>query len=121
MEIDAGGNWKTFLGTKGEPGPNSEGIDEEASDALSTVGTGVGGHYGNFIRAVQSGKQEDLNCDIEVGHLSSALAHLGNISYLLGRDLTFDGRNEMFVGDEQADQMLRRETYREPYVVPDLS
>ncbi len=56
-----------------------------------------------------------------MGHLSSALAHLGNISYLLGRDLIFDGRHETFVGDEQADRMLRRETYREPYVVPDLS
>ena len=121
LEIDAGGNWKTFLGPKGEPGPNSEAIEEEASDALSTVGSGGGGHYGNFIDAVRSGKQEDLNCDIEVGHLSSALAHLGNISYRLGRDLTFDGRHETFVGDEQADQMLRRETYREPYVVPDLS
>ncbi len=121
LEIDAGGNWKTFLGPKGKPGPNSESIESEASDALSTVGSGGSGHFGNFIHAVRTGKQEDLNCDIEVGHLSSALAHLGNISYLLGRDLTFDGRHEMFVGDEQADQMLRRETYREPYVVPDLS
>ncbi len=121
LEIDAGGNWKTFFGPKGKPGPNSEAIEEEASDALNTVGTGVGGHYGNFIHAVQSGKQEVLNCDIEVGHLSSALAHLGNISYRLGRELTFGGRRETFVGDEEADGLLRREAYREPYVVPDLS
>ena len=121
LEIDAGGNWKTFFGPKGEPGPTSEAIEEEASNALNTVGTGVGGHFGNFIAAVQSGKQEDLTCDIEEGHRSSALAHLGNISYLLGRELTFDGRRETFVDDEEADRLMRREVYREPYVVPDLS
>jgi len=41
-------------------------------------------HFANFIKAVRSRKPEDLNADIEEGHLSSALCHLGNISYLLG-------------------------------------
>ena len=43
-----------------------------------------GDHYDNFISAVRSRKAEDLAADIEEGHLSSALCHLGNISYLLG-------------------------------------
>jgi predicted dehydrogenase len=121
LEIDAGGNWKTFFGYKGEPGPNSDNIEEEKSDALVTVGTGVGGHYGNFIAAVKSGKQTDLNCDIEVGHRSSVLPALGNISYLLGRELAFNGRKEAFVDDDEADDLLRRENYRSPFVVPDYS
>jgi predicted dehydrogenase len=121
LEIDAGGNWKTFFGGKGEPGANSEGIDEEAYDPLNTVGTGGGGHYGNFIAAVRSGKRSDLTCDIEVGHRSSVLPHLGNISYRLGRELTFDGHKEKFVNDPEADKHLRRGEYREPYLVPDLS
>ncbi|MCA9267715.1 MAG: gfo/Idh/MocA family oxidoreductase, partial [Planctomycetales bacterium] len=33
---------------------------------------------------VRSRKSTDLNADIEQGHLSSALCHLGNISYRLG-------------------------------------
>ena len=41
-------------------------------------------HFGNFIKAVRSRKIEDLNADIEEGHLSSALCHTGNISYRLG-------------------------------------
>jgi predicted dehydrogenase len=41
-------------------------------------------HFGNFIKAVRSRKVEDLNADIEEGHLSSALCHTGNISYRLG-------------------------------------
>lgn len=43
---------------------------------------GGGDHFDNFFRAVRSRKTSDLNADILEGHLSSALCHLGNISYL---------------------------------------
>lgn len=42
-------------------------------------------HYGNFISAVQNANHKELNADIEEGHLSSALCHLGNISLVLGK------------------------------------
>jgi len=41
-------------------------------------------HFTNFLAAVRSRKHTDLNADILEGHLSSALCHLGNISYRLG-------------------------------------
>jgi len=41
-------------------------------------------HFANFLAAVRTRKLTDLNADIEEGHLSSALCHLGNISYRLG-------------------------------------
>jgi hypothetical protein len=44
-------------------------------------------HYTNFLSAVRSRKLQDLNADIEEGHLSSALCHLGNISYRLGEEV----------------------------------
>ena len=119
LEIDADGNWRTFFGRKGEPGPDSKNIPEEASDAQSAVGSGAGGHYGNFVAAIRSGKQSDLNCDIEVGYRSSVLPHLGNISYRVGRELKFDGKTEQFVNDPEANKLLTRE-YRAPYVVPKL-
>jgi hypothetical protein len=59
-----------------------------------------------------------LNGPVETAHLSSALAHLGNIAYRLEKQLTFDPEKEKFVGDPEADQMLNR-NYRSPYVVPD--
>jgi len=121
LEIYDDGNWATFLGRRGEPGPDSKTIAEEASDALNTVGSGMGGHFGNFIAAIQSGKRSDLNCDIEVGHRSSALPLLGNISYRLGRELVFNGLKEEFVNDREANALLRRTEYRDPYVIPDLS
>jgi predicted dehydrogenase len=49
-----------------------------------------GGNFGNFINCVRSRKQEELNADILEGHLSSALCHLGNISYLMGVEKRFE-------------------------------
>ncbi len=45
---------------------------------------GATDHYANFVAAVRSRKVEDLRADIEQGHVSSALCHLGNISHQLG-------------------------------------
>lgn len=39
----------------------------------------------NFIAAVRSRKREELLADIEEGHLSAALVHMGNVSYRLGQ------------------------------------
>jgi predicted dehydrogenase len=42
-------------------------------------------HFANFLKAVRSRNRADLNADILEGHQSSALCHLGNISWRLGR------------------------------------
>jgi predicted dehydrogenase len=122
LEMDDGGNWWTYMGPKSEPGPDSSKIQEEASDARVTVGQGSGGHYGNFINAVRTGKQSDLTCDVEEGHRSSVLAHMANISYRVGRELQFDGKTERFVGEdsEDANKLLKRD-YRKGFEVPDLT
>ncbi len=41
-------------------------------------------HFANFLKAVRSRKVTDLSADILEGHQSTALCHLGNISYRLG-------------------------------------
>jgi len=41
-------------------------------------------HFRNFVDCVMGGKPGELNADIEEGHLSSALCHLGNVSHRLG-------------------------------------
>ncbi|NDH04786.1 gfo/Idh/MocA family oxidoreductase [bacterium] len=43
-------------------------------------------HFANFINAVRSRKRESLNAEIQEGHLSTALCHIGNISWRLGRE-----------------------------------
>ena len=118
LQIDAGGNWKTWMGRDYEPGPSSEETSEEEYDAMNLIGTGGGGHFANFIAAVRSGNREDLTCDVEVGHRSTILPHLGNVAYLVGHELMFDGLSERFVDDEEANEYLSRD-YREPFVVPE--
>jgi predicted dehydrogenase len=118
LEIDDAGNWTAF-DDKNEVIADSKNIKEEASDATVTTGSGSGGHYTNFIEAVKANKQELLTCDIEQGFRSSVLPAIANISYRVGRELKFDGKKEQFVGDAQANKLLKRPD-RKGFVVPNL-
>jgi hypothetical protein len=69
---------------------------------------GDGDHFGNFVKAVRSRKVEDLNGDVLEGHLSSALCHLGNISYRLGDEQLFNKTGEAFGDDKDAAETLGR-------------
>lgn len=61
--------------------------------AGAPLGTWSGGssreHFANLVKAIRSRKHEDLYLDVEDGHLSSALAHLGNVSWQLGEKVAF--------------------------------
>jgi len=47
-------------------------------------------HFANFIKALRSGKPEDLNADILEGHRSTSICHAGNLSYRLGKPASVD-------------------------------
>jgi len=103
MVVKGYSSYQTFLGDERTPGQSrSEGGD----------------HYKNFIDAVRAHDSSLLNAPVETAHLSSALAHLGNIAYRTGRVLTFNPSSERFVNDPEADRMLTR-NYRAPYIVPE--
>jgi hypothetical protein len=57
--------------------------------------------------------------DVEEGHLSATLCHIGNISTRLGRALRWDQTKEDFVDDAEASQMLSR-PYRKPWRLPEV-
>ncbi|MEI7773695.1 MAG: Gfo/Idh/MocA family oxidoreductase [Verrucomicrobiota bacterium] len=59
-------------------------------------------HYANFIAAVRSGNPGELKGSILDGHISSALCHTANISYLLGKKLSPDLIREKFLGNREA-------------------
>ena len=77
-----------------------------------------GNNWANFIEAVRANDPAKRNAPIEEGAKSATLMHLGNISYRLGRTLTFDAEKMECVGDREANAMFKRK-YRSPYVVPD--
>jgi predicted dehydrogenase len=119
--IDGDGRrWQSYLGRKEDKGPGTDVPKEKTgsgSDPLVLTST-ENPHYQNFIDAIRANDPKMLNCDIVEGHLSSALPHLANISYRVGRALTFDGKTETIVGDAEANKLLTRE-YRKPYVIPE--
>jgi hypothetical protein len=57
------------------------------------------------------------HAEIEIGHLSSSLAHLGNIASRVGHGFEFDPRTEQVIGDDAANKFVRRE-YREHWGTP---
>jgi predicted dehydrogenase len=75
-------------------------------------------HFVNFLECVKSRKRENLLAEVEEGHLSTAFTHLGNIAYKTGRKLQFDSKAEKFIKDHEANELLSRAKYREPYVLP---
>jgi predicted dehydrogenase len=52
--------------------------------------------------------------DVETGHKSTIPVLLANIAYKTGRKLKWDGKQQIFVNDPEADTFLRRE-YRKPW------
>ena len=119
LELD-GDTWKAFRKREKEPFAGSATAEKKAAaDPTFLAAPGGTEHFANFIDAIRSGKDETLNCQIKEGHYSSALPILANISYRLGRQLTFDGSREKFVKDKEADAMLTRKD-RKPYIVPEV-
>jgi predicted dehydrogenase len=102
LVVNGYNKYQTFLGKDKTPGPTR---DEG------------GNHYANFIEAVRKHDKSILNGPVETAHLSSGLAHLGNIAYRTGRVLEFDPKAERFKNDDEANAMLTRD-YRAPYTVP---
>jgi predicted dehydrogenase len=103
MVVNGYNDYKTFLGRERKPGP----ARKEGGD-----------HFKNFIDAVVAKDPTMCNAPVETAHLSSALAHLGNIAHHTGRVLTFDPATETFPGDDEANSLSKRD-YRSPYVLPE--
>jgi predicted dehydrogenase len=114
IEGQSGG--MTIYGEKGTMVFDSKGwhvIDGvEGSDKNSEIERP---HLRNFVDCVKEHRRP--NADIEIGHKSTALCHLGNIAYRVGRTLRYDGATETILDDPEANKLLRR-SYRKPFVVP---
>ena len=81
-----------FEGSEGYavcPSYNSGSAFDKDGNLIKTF-SGNGNHFDNFIQAVRARDHKLLNADIEEGHLSSALCHLGNISLRTGGPLNID-------------------------------
>jgi len=73
-------------------------------------------HIQNFLDCLKS--REKPSADIEIGHLSARLCHLGNIAHRVGRKLTFDAATESFPDQPDANKLLSREAYSRRFEMP---
>ncbi|MEZ5353139.1 MAG: Gfo/Idh/MocA family oxidoreductase [Bryobacteraceae bacterium] len=73
-------------------------------------------HARNFLDSMRSRKRPRV--DIEEGHWSTALAHLGNIVARTGRAIRFLPASESIPGDPEANALLRRD-YRPHWSRPE--
>jgi predicted dehydrogenase len=101
--LGKGGGWQLF-GPKNEPREKMSG------------GTDGPAHHRNFLECIKSGRLP--NADIEIGHLSTTLCHLGNIATRLGRTLEFDPEREQILHDTEANKLVRREYREQHWAVP---
>lgn len=82
--------------------------DKDGKEVTKFMSGGDHHHFDNFVKAVRSRKIEDLNAEILEGHLSSALCHVGNISYRLGNPTTSQQLTDHFQSDAEAGETLDR-------------
>ena len=72
-----------------------------------------GNHHRNFFDCVKSRKPAICTAEISFRSISPGL--LGYVSDAVGRKLRWDPKSETVVGDEEADKLLKKVEYREPW------
>ena len=89
---------------------NSAGYRMERKEMTADDATAL--HTRNFIECVRSRNKPAT--DVETGHRSTAVAHLGNIAFRTGRKIHWDAAKEEIIGDAEAGRFLGRSA-RKPW------
>jgi predicted dehydrogenase len=101
----------TFYGERGSLSDSGNGykiFDVKGKEVAQ--GNGPGGdkvHFQNFLDCIRNGKRP--NSEIEEGHKSTLLCHLGNIAYRTGHTLNIDPKTGQIIGDKDAEALWSRE------------
>lgn len=117
----SGGGGVRFEGTEGWAYVNRGEIRAEPANLLTTdIGPDEihlyesKDHKRDFLDCLKSRTQPVAN--MEIGHRTATVCHLGNIAMELGRKLHWDPEKERFVDDPAADSMLDR-SIRSPWYI----
>lgn len=91
-------------------------VDRTEKDLERHVAPAIRVHMKDFLRAIAARSRPVA--DIEQGYISTASCILSNLALKLGRTLTWDPERQQVVGDEPANELLRR-SYRAPWIHPE--
>lgn len=112
LGIDGESFGVTFHGDKGSIRLNSWGY--ELLDTRGKVLAAESGkasdaaHIQNFVDAIRADDPTLLNAEIEIGHKSTLLCHLGNIAHRTGDSLKCDPTNGHIQGNDKAMDLWKR-------------
>jgi len=71
-------------------------------------------HIGNFFDCIKS--RELPKADVEIGHRSTSISHLGNIALATRSRIDWDAKAERITNNDDANDLLRYE-YRKPWTL----
>lgn len=120
------GNGILFEGSKGRIFVNRGRLSGSPVDALTDAdnaeldelitklckGKQPGNHMANFFECIED--RGTPISDVWTHHRTMTSCHLCNIALMLGRDLQWDPKAEVFVDDDEANKFLARKTYPVP-------
>ena len=98
--------------------------DEKAAGGFRTERLDVSGddatalHLKNFIECIRT-RQKPV-ADVEIGHRSTTVPHLGNIAFRTGHKIRWDAEREEILDDPQASQFLDRPVRKAWDLIPAL-
>ncbi len=101
-------------GARSDP-PERVAVSREKLAEMQVQLVRSGNHQRNFIDCIRSGERPVA--DVEAGHRTATVCHLGNIARWLGRRLKWDPVAERFEDDDEANALLdyeRREGFELP-------
>jgi predicted dehydrogenase len=109
-----GDGFVTVYGDKGSIEFHSGGgytIKDRSNKEVKTASSGQGQaeHVDNLVKSIQAGDSSKLNAEIEIGHRSTLLCHLGNIAHRVGRVVDCDVKTGRVLGDKEAAALWKRE------------
>jgi predicted dehydrogenase len=90
--------------------------EELAIEALRSQKGVDENHVKNWLDCIRSRTRPVA--DVEIGHRSATVCHLGNIARWTGRKLRWDAEKEIFPDDSEANQFLDR-ARRKPWELPE--
>jgi predicted dehydrogenase len=112
-----------FIGTEGKIRIGTNRVDSNPAELANTPVDRLrirlpvsNDHLANWCECIRT-RQKPI-ADVEIGHRSAIVCHLGNIARWVGRRLRWDPVSETFPGDAEANQYLER-PQRKPYQIPD--
>ena len=77
--------------------------------------TGVDPHAENFVESIKS--RARTNASVDSAANTAVVAHLGNVSYKLGRKVHWNHQTRLFENDPEANALIHP-SYRDPWVLP---